>query len=268
MKSGKFASEHIFRRRKFWPQFLWLLMMFAGVGAACIFSSVSLLVASILSAFLGLNESGRWAYKTNLFICTAAAVGGSIAGVFTWVETASVFILLFAVGAFMLYYRDNVTRIVPVMEALAEDMSKASSLSDCVNRALCGMADMADGCEPFIVLADGDELYIPCDGENGEKPLRRNGSSVWRVFTSGRPYLKAVVELSKDQPLWRDARSLISVQMSAGGEKIGVLQLECDIPHRFSEDDLMKLSLAGFVIAHSLCRFIPEYEEDCSCDID
>ena len=242
--------------------------MCVGVGVACIFSSVSLLVASILAAFLGLSESGRWTYKTNLFICTAAAVGGSIAGVFTWVETTSVFILLFAVGAFMLYYRDNAARMLPIMDLLAEEISKASSLTESVNAALCAIADMAEGCEPYIVLADGEELYLPGCGESEDKLLRRNGSSVWRVFTSGHPYIKPVVELSKDQPVWRDARSLISVLMTAGGKKIGVLQLECDVPHRFSEEDLTKLSIAAFVTAHSLCRFVAGSERECCNDTD
>ena len=77
-----------------------------------------------------------------------------------------------------------------------------------------------------------------------------------------------MVELSKDQPLWRDARSLISVLMTAGGKKIGVLQLECDIAHRFSEEDLTKLSMAAFVTAHSLCRFVSGSERECSNDTD
>ena len=149
MKNGNLLNVKIFRKRKFWPQFLWLLVLAVFGGLSCLFNSVSLLVVSILSAFLGLNETGRWSYKTNLLICTISAVVGSICGVFSWFETASVFVLLFTVGGFMLYYRDSANRLLPVMDELAARLSQCENMESLISLSVAEIGSMSSSNEVF-----------------------------------------------------------------------------------------------------------------------
>lgn len=257
MKSGSLGNVGIFRRRRFWPQFLWLTVLFVFGGLSCLFSSVSLLVASILAAFLGLNESGRWSYKTNLLICTVAAVVGSVCGVFSWIETASVFVLLFTVGGFMLYYRDSAKRLVPVVEDFASRLASCTDLESFLSLAIGELRDMSSGNDVFIVLTDGaDGLYIPDTEFMQGRAMKKNGSSLWKVFSSERPYSTGSVELSKDQPISRDSSSLLAVPLKACGDKIGVLQMESEEVEAFSREDAAMLSVLAFVISQPLHRFI------------
>lgn len=257
MRSGSLAVTGIFRKRKFWPQFLWLCALFVFGGLSCLFSSVSLLVASILAVFLGLNESGRWSYKTNLLICTVAAVVGSVCGVFSWIETASVFVLLFTVGGFMLYYRDSANRLVPVVEEFASKLAACSDLESFVSLAINELRAMSCGNDVFIVLTDGaDGLYIPETASMPGRAIKKNGSSLWKVFSSERPYCTGSVELSKDQPISRDSSSVLAVPLKACGDKIGVLQMESQDVEAFSREDAALLSVLAFVISQPLHRFI------------
>ena len=91
MKSGKMT---FFRRRSYWTQFMWLGIMAVGCLVGIGYRSIALFVMTIISAFLGLNEYGRWSYKTNLVLCSIVAIAGTLAGAFTWLETASVFVLM------------------------------------------------------------------------------------------------------------------------------------------------------------------------------
>ena len=246
----------MFRRRKFWPQFLWLLVLVLFVPLGCALNSTSLLVAAILTSFLGLNETGRWSYKTNLFLCAVCAVAGTIGGVFTWFEMVSVFLLLFATGGFMLYYRGLSVGAVRAMSDLGAALSRGRTLVDVVDIALEELGAMIPESEAFIALTDsGGGLFLPESGDEPRFRLKENGAALWKVFASGRPYATGSVNVSKDQPLWRDACSLMSIPLKAYGDKLGVLQVESDIPRAFSEEDLTMLSMMAAVISQPLHTF-------------
>ncbi|MDO5562873.1 MAG: GAF domain-containing protein [Synergistaceae bacterium] len=256
MKNGEMKPRRVFRRRKFWPQFLWLLVLVLFVPLGCALNSTSLLVAAILTAFLGLNESGRWSYKTNLLLCAVCAVAGTIGGVFTWFEMVSVFLLLFATGGFMLYYRGLSAGMVHVMSDLGAAVSRGKTMEEIVDIALEELGNMIPDSEAFIALTDkSGGLFLPESGEEPRFRLKENGAALWKVFASGRPYVTGSVNVSKDQPLWRDACSLMSIPLKAYGDKLGVLQVESDIPHAFSDEDLTKLHMVAMVIAQPLHLF-------------
>ena len=262
MKNGNLLNVKIFRKRKFWPQFLWLLVLAVFGGLSCLFNSVSLLVASILAAFLGLNETGRWSYKTNLLICTISAVVGSICGVFSWFETASVFVLLFTVGGFMLYYRDSANRLLPVMDELAARLSQCENMESLISLSVAEIGSMSSSNEVFIILTDGEGgLYIPNTETSPGRAMKKNGSSMWKVFSSGRPYSTGSAEVSKDQPISRDSNSIAAVPLYACGDKMGVLQMESSEIGAFSHEDLSSLGIIAFVVSQPLHKFL--FFEEC-----
>ena len=122
---------------------------------------------------------------------------------------------------------------------------------------------MTPGDKVFITVADkSGAMYLP--GKTGELALSlpRNGGVAWKVFASGRASLTRRIESSKDLPFYRDARSLMSVPLSAEGEKIGILQIESADANAFSEEDLQKFELIAFVLSHPLhVRLSVEIEE-------
>ena len=253
MKNGEAYYGRVFRKRRFWPQIFWLMVLSAGCGFSCIFNSTPLFIASILAAFLGLTESSRWSHKTNLLICASAAVIGSVCGVFSWFETASIFFLLVAVGGFMLYYRDSGKKIIGAADRFSSEISREKGLDGLVSSAAEKIREMTPGDEVFITVADkAGGMYMP--GRTGRQgnTVPRNGGAAWKVFASGRSYFTPRVESGKDLPFYRDARSLMSVPLCAEGEKIGVLQIESAAPDAFSEEDLQKLELMAFVLSHPL----------------
>ena len=210
-------------------------------------------MASVLSAFLGLTESGRWSHKTNLLICASTAVIGSVCGVFSWFDTASLFFLLVAVGGFILYYRDSGKKFIDAADKFSSEISVEKGLDDLVTSAANKIREMTPGDEVFITVADkAGGMYMP--GRTGRQgnAIPRNGGSAWKVFASGRSYFTPRVESAKDLPFYRDARSLMSVPLCAQGEKIGVLQIESAASDAFSEEDLQKLELIAFVLSHPL----------------
>ncbi len=257
MKNGDMPVYPIFTQRRFWPQFFWLLIMCVGGALSCVFSSAPLFIASVLVAFLGLNESSRWSHKTNMLICVVGTVAGSVCGIFTWFEIVSVFILLFAIGGFMLYYRESAQKIIPIMEDLVCDVAKEQNMAGAVSIAIEKIRGMTAGDEVFIVVTDNcGGLYMPECADKPRVELSRNGGAVWKVFASGRPYLTGCVEPSKDMPLYREARSIMSVVLNARNEKLGVLQVESKNTEAFSEDDLCRLDTIAFIISQLLYGFI------------
>jgi len=255
VKNGNKTGRPIFTKKNFWPKFFWLFVLCAGGAFSCIFNSAPLFTASLLAAFLGLTESGRWSHKTNMLVCIAAAVIGSVAcGVFTLFETVSVFVLLFVVGGFMLYYKDSTLRLIPEMEEFADEVSKERDINSIVSSALEKIKDMAAGDEVFIAVSSdkGSELYMPGVSGGARIDVPRNGGAVWKVFASGRPYMTGRVEPSKDMPFDRDACSLMSVILSTKGDKLGVLQIESRTQNAFSEDDLARLGMLAFILSQIL----------------
>ena len=253
MKSGDANYGRVFRRRKFWPQIFWVLLLSAGCAFSCIFDLTPLFIASILSAFLGLTESGRWSHKTNLLVCASAAVIGSVCGVFSLFDTASVFILLIAVGGFMLYYRDGGSKLIGEVEKFSSQISGEKELAALVSAAAEKIREMTPGDEVFITVADrSGGMYMPGRAGKPDSPVPRNGGAAWKVFASGRSYVTSRIERGKDLPFYRDARSLISAPLCAEGEKIGILQIESAAAGAFSEEDIPKLELIAFVLSHPL----------------
>ena len=263
MRNGETNYGHVFRRRRFWPQVFWLMVLSVGFALSCIFNSTPLFIASILSVFLGLTESSRWTHKTNLLICTSAAVIGSVCGVFSWFGTASIFLLLVSVGGFMLYYRDSGKKFMDVLVKFSRDISKEKDLASLILSATEKIVEMTPGDKVFITVADkSGGMYLPDKtGESGFS-VPRNGGVAWKVFASGRASLTRRIEILKDLPFYRDARSLMSVPLSAEGEKIGILQIESADANAFSEEDLQKFELIAFVLSQPLhVRLSVESEE-------
>lgn len=253
MKNGEADYGQIFRRRRFWPQIFWLMVLSAGCTLSCIFNSTPLFIASILAVFLGLTESSRWTHRTNLLICASTAVVGSVCGVFSWFDTASAFLLLTAAGGFMLYYRDSGKKIMDILVKFSRDISKEKDLAALILSATEKIKEMTPGDRVFITVADKlGAMYLPDKMGELVFSVPRNGGVAWKVFASGRASLVRRIESSKDLPFYRDARSLMSVPLSAEGEKIGILQIESGDANVFSEEDLQKLELIAFVLSHPL----------------
>ena len=263
MKNGEADYGQVFRRRRFWPQIFWLIVLSVGCTLSCIFNSTPLFITSILAVFLGLTESSRWRHKTNLLVCASAAVIGSVCGVFSWFDTVSIFLLLTSVGGFMLYYRDSGKKFMDVLVKFSSDISKEKNLAALILSATEKIIGMTPGDKVFITVADkSGAMYLP--GKTGELALSlpRNGGVAWKVFASGRASLTRRIESTKDLPFYRDARSLMSVPLSAEGEKIGILQIESVDANAFSEEDLQKFELIAFVLSHPLhVRLSVEIEE-------
>jgi len=253
VKNGEAYYGQVFRKRRFWPQIFWLMVLSAGCGFSCIFNSTPLFIASILAAFLGLTESSRWSHKTNLLICASAAVIGSVCGVFSWFDTASIFLLLVSVGGFMLYYRDTGKKFMTAVGKFSSEISKEKDMATLLSAAADRIREMTSGDEVFITVADrSGAMYMPGRTGKPNSPIPRNGGAAWKVFASGRAYLTQRIESAKDLPFYRDARSLMSAPLFAEGEKIGVLQIESHVADAFSEEDLQKLELIAFVLSHPL----------------
>lgn len=259
----------VFGRRKFWPQVIWLSVLFSGGGLSCVFDSSPLLIASILASFLGLTENGRWSHKANLIICTSGAVLGSICGVFTWFDTAAVFILLLAIGGFMLYYRDSGKKFINGLDKFSTELSREKNIEGIVKTAVGLIRDMTEGDEVFVAVADKrGGMYMP--GKTGRlgSAVPRNGCAAWKVLASGRSYVTGRIEGSRDLPFYRNARSMISAVLSTRGEKIGVLQIESGAPHAFSDDDLKKLELLSFVLSQSLYPMMDGINEEMNDEVN
>lgn len=260
MKSGSAAP--LFRRKKFWPQIICAAILAVGGGLAGVFGSAQLFTAAILASFLGLNEFGRWPYKTNLLICAAGAVMGSIGGVFTWFETAAVFVFLFVTGGFILYYRDGVSSFVARMSALSAEISKGSTMQEVITRSYEQLNAAAQDDAVSIILTDGTEnLYLE-NADGAPTELKRDGGAIWKVFASGRPYVTGKVDSARDRPLYRDARSMLSVPLSAGGRKLGVLQAESPRAEAYTDVDISRLEAAAFVVAQCAAPYMNAKESD------
>lgn len=259
MRSGKAGRAIIFEKRRFWPQILWIVGLIAGVALACALASLELIIAVVMAAFLGLNETSRWTYKTNLLICTGAAVVGMVAGVFSWFEMVFIFALLAVVCGYLLYFRDLSRRLLPYLEEFSADISEGKDLEETTTLAVDIISVMSGGEAVFIAVTDGDGgLYLPDYHDEGKIVLKRNGGAVWKVFATGRTYMTGGVEPSKDLPLDREARSLVSVPLLSRGLKIGVLQLESDQPNAFTDNDQTRLELLAFVVSQAIFNFVFE----------
>lgn len=259
MKGG--SPFPLFRRKKFWPQIICVVILAAGGGLAMMFGSAQIFTTAILVAFLGLNEFGRWSYKANLLICATGATVGSIGSIFTWFETAAVFIFLFVVGGFILYYRDGVNSFIARMSKFSTDLSKETNLQGVMTIAYNRLNAAARGDAVSIIWTDdaGDLFLEKPNGQHEE--IKKNGGSICRVFASGRPYITGTVNPA-DRPLFRDARSLIAVPLCAGGRKLGVLQVESPHPEAYADEDLSRLEAVAFVIAQCAAPYMKAKEPD------
>lgn len=263
MKSGRGRAVPLFEKKRFWPQILWVFALTLGTAFGCAIASPELITAVVLAAFLGLNEASRWTYRTNLLICTTAAVAGSVAGVFTWLQAAFIFALLTVVCGYMLYFRDSVRRLLPYFEEFAADISKGTTLEETVTLAVDIISAMSGGEAVFVAVSFGNGgLYLPEYRDDKRINLKCNGGAVWKVFASGRPYITNKVEMPKDLPLDREAHSLISVPMSARGRKLGVLQLESDRQNAFTDADLKKLEVLALIVSQSVYSYVQEAQRD------
>ena len=269
MRSGKRKTAPVFLPRRFWPSVLWTIFLAAGAVFSCVFDSFPFFTAVLVAAFIGLNEAGRWHYKTNLVLCAGAAVVVAVAGIFSWSEAASVFVLFFVISAYLFYFRDRARRVVPSFESLASRLAQAQDYKALIDGAWETLQDMAPDDAVFIILAHGDgSLYLPAHFGKPARRLKRNGGTPWKVYASGKPMVVQRVATSRDQPMDRDAASLVSVPLSVHGEKLGVLQLESATPGTFTQDDAAKLSLAAMIIAHELYFFETDNIEETEDDFD
>lgn len=256
MRNGRPVTRPLITPRRFWPSVMWLAVLTAGALFSCVFQIFPFFTAVLAASFIGLNEFGRWSFRTNLTLCAVTAVVAAIAGVFSWMETVSIFVLFLVVTAYILHYRDRSARLVPALEDFAADLADAPDHRAILDRAQSHLQDAAPDAAVFIVLADSEGgLYIPEHEGFSERVLRRNGGTPWKVFASGRISNVAHVETGRDQPLDRDAVSLISVPITARGVKLGVLQLEAATTAAFSEEDGAKLALAAMILGHELYMY-------------
>lgn len=265
MKSGRTLIKPIFAVKRFWSSVFWLIFLIAGSIFGCAFRAFPIFTAVLTASFIGLNEFGRWPYKTNLVLCAGTAVIAAIAGVFTWVEICSIFALFCVTAAYIRFYRERAARTVPSLEAYASEMTGARSFAELIDRAWDGLEQLAPDSAVFIVLADNEGgLVIPEHQREKARPLRRNGGACWKAFGSGHPVIVNRVETGRDQPLDRDAVSLMAVPITARGEKLGILQLESAASGAFSDEDAAKLSLAAMILGDELYFFetqLPPEEE-------
>ncbi|MCD8234025.1 MAG: GAF domain-containing protein [Cloacibacillus porcorum] len=256
MKNGKSGVPPVFRPRRFWTSVLWLVFLAAGAAFSCIFGVFAFFTAVLVAVFIGLNEFGRWPYKTNLVICAGTAVVVAVAGIFTWMEITSLFVLFFTMSAYMFYFRDRTSRLIPALETFAASLAKAPDFDSIIENAWRGMQEMAPDAAVFVVLADIEGcLYIPDHFGQPGRALKRIGGTLWTLFASLRSINIPRVSTGRDQPLDRDALSLISAPITARAEKLGVLQLEAGTAGAFSEEDVTKLSLAAMIIGQELYMF-------------
>jgi len=259
VRSGSGKTSLIFEKKRFWPQVIWVLALALLSAAGYAFRSRELVVASVLAVFLGLNETSRWAYKTNLLICAAAALAGAVVGVFSYLDIVFMLALLSVVCGYLLFFRDAARRFLPCCEDFSLKISSGKNLEETVALAADTLGSMSGGAAVFIAVADEDGgLYLPEYRDEKKMNLKRNGGSVWRVLASGRSYMTNRIDLAKDLPLDRAARSLMSVPLLSRSEKIGVLQLESDQPGTFTDYDLSKLEVLAFVISQALFGYVYE----------
>ncbi len=259
MRGGNRGAPPVFRARRFWPSVLWVLFLAGGSVFSCVFDSFPFFTAILVAAFIGLNEAGRWSYKTNLVICAGAAVVVAVAGIFTWLEAASVFALFFTISAYLFYFRDRARRLIPSFERFAAGLAHTQDYGAFIDRAWEELQDMAPDDAVFIILARSDgSLYVPAHFGKAARRLKRNGGTPWKVYASGKPIIIEHVATAHDQPMDRDAASLVSVPVTAHGEKLGVLQLESASACAFTQEDEAKLSLAAMILAHELYMFETE----------
>ncbi len=256
MSGGRKRAAPIFRKRRFWPPVLWIIFLAAGSVFSCVFGSFPLFTAFLVAAFIGLNEAGRLPYKTNLVICAGSAVLVAVAGVFTWLEAASVFALFFTISAYLFYFRDKAKLLIPSFEEFASRIAQAPDYASFMDRAWEGLQKMAPDDAVFIILAKGDGgLYIPAHLGEQTRILKRSGGTPWKVYASGKPMVVSRVSTAHDLPIDRDAASIVSAPLSARGEKLGVLQLESASTGAFTQEDAAKLSLAAMILARELYMF-------------
>ncbi len=269
MKGGKRGNAPLFRSRRFWPSVFWGFFLAAGSVFSCVFGSFPLFTAILVAAFIGLNETGRWSYKTNLVMCAGAAVVVAVAGVFSWSEATSVFALFFIISAYLFYFRDRSRRLIPTFESFSASLAQAPDYSSFIDRAWEGLQKMAPDDAVFLILADDEGgLYVPAHLGGGPRRLKRSGGASWKVYASGKPMVVGKVATGRDQPMDRDAASLVAVPLTAHGEKMGVLQLESASTDAFTQDDAAKLSLAAMILASELYIFGTGEEEIADNDSD
>lgn len=256
MKSGEKELIALFRKKKFWPQFIWLAVMILSVSISSLLNSPALFVASILIPFLALNDTGRWSYKTNWLLCVVSAVYGTAFGNFTWFELIAVATLLIIVGGYMLYCKEKSVKLLLIMNELGNKVSQGKNLREVIDLSQEQIERILPECEVIIAIEDGiGRLFLPESKKTSKKILKRNGSAMWKVFGNSRSYVTGSVEISRDHPLWRDARSMMVVPLKARGDTFGVLEIESHLLNDFSTVNLLNLEAIAFVISQLIYPF-------------
>lgn len=253
----------IFRHRGFWAQIGWLTFLFVGCSIAVGYRSIVLFTLSLVSAFLGLNEFGRWKYKTNLVLCSAVALIGALAGVFNWLETGSIFLMMCIVGGFVLYYRDTVRAMLPEMNEFADVLACCDNEPEVAWKAHALLHNMLPDCKIFVLVSDGRSgLFLLEHGDTPRQKLNREGGVVWKCFASTMPYRRVAVSVERDLPLYREARSLLAAPITACGETLGVIEIESRMPAYFSADDKDRLCVLAFLTGQAIYTVRAKQKEE------
>ena len=243
----------IFIHKGFWAQIAWTVFLLAGSYAAAACSSVSMFALVLVSSFLGLTVFGRWAHRTNLAICSAVALTGSLTDIFSWTDVVLLLAAMCAACGFVRYYRDMMRAVLPEMSAFADVLSYCASDAETAWKAHALLQRMLPSCRIFVLLADGAGLlYLPEHDGKAMRKLNRAGGIVWKCYAGMIPYRRVSVVFEKDLPLYREARSLIAAPMTACGEVLGVIEIDSRIPSFFSTEDRDKLSLLAALTAQAV----------------
>lgn len=232
---------------------MWLTALVIGTSFSCLYQTMPLFVASVLLSFLGLNETARWSYKTNLILCAIVTVVGTTAGVFEWYEMLAIFVLLFIVGGFMLYYRDKNATLLPALTDFCSTISSTDNTEDIVENATQILRYLLPKSEVFVVLSDMEgNLYLPATSEDPEIILKRNGSVVWKTYASGNIHMTNAINVSRDKPLWNKANSSISIPLEINGQKYGVLEVESCHIKEYLHETTPKLQLFAHILTQRI----------------
>ncbi|MDO4952771.1 MAG: hypothetical protein Q4E34_02965 [Synergistaceae bacterium] len=243
----------IFVHKSFWTQIGWIVFLLAGSYASAACSSVSLFALVLISSFLGLTAFGRWAHRTNLAICSAVAITGSMTDIFSWTDVVLLLAAMCVACGFVLHYRDMMRSVLPEMSAFADVLSYCASDAEAAWKAQALLQRMQPSCKVFVLLADGaGVLYLPEHDGKPSRKLSRAGGVVWKCYAGMLPYRRVSVVFEKDLPLYKEARSLIAAPMTACGEVLGVIEIDSRIPSFFSAEDKDKLSLLAALTAQAV----------------
>lgn len=253
MKHGNEKCSVEFRSRRFWPTAFWVafLCIFGIIGV--VFRAFAFFTAVLVSSFVGLNEFGRFRYKTNLIICAAAAAVTAVTSDFTVVEIISMFFMFVIISGYIFYFRSRTLKTITNMAIFADSISSCRNVRELTETTYRCMAEMAPEAVSFIVLADEENnLFVPANGEDAERTIKRKTGAAGRVFASGKAETIANADTGRDLPLDRDALSIVAVPICARGEKLGVIEVEAGTMAAFDKNDAAHLELLAAALGAQL----------------